>query len=377
MLRDKRVRFGAFFGPIILIFGMMSLFGMVFSQIDKKENQKVDIVATSNPIAAAIRKSGVQVYEDASLDAGRQRILKGQAGLVLDFPSEVAPNQQQTVDAYYDPKQETSGITLAVIQGIFGEVNKRLVTLTFDSAGIPTWKMEPLHLEKHEVQVGRKGGANEMLVSFLPYLIVMWAFYGGMGVATDLVAGEKEKSTLETLLISPVKRTQIVLGKFFAIGAICLTTSLSSLVGIGLLALIRPPGTQEMFKQGMGINPESGFLVLALMLPMAALFASILIGISSYAKNAREAQTYLAQVSFVVVLPAVFSQVIGFTGFASSVWVNFIPILNTANNVRNVLLGKIDYGAIGITIGISLVLALIALRTTVYLFNREQVIARI
>jgi sodium transport system permease protein len=216
-----------------------------------------------------------------------------------------------------------------------------------------------------------------MLVGFLPYLIVIWAFYGGMSVASDLIAGEKEKNTLETLLISPVRRTDIVLGKFLALSVVCLLSSLSSLVGLVLLAVVRPPGSDMMFETGLGVTPLAALLILALMVPMVAFFASLLVGVSSFAKNSRESQTYLTQISFIVILPAIFSQFIGFTDFASARWVNYVPILNTANNIRMALLGKADYVGIAITVGVSLVLALIALWGTVKLFNREEVLVRV
>lgn len=208
-------------------------------------------------------------------------------------------------------------------------------------------------------------------------MIVIWAFYGAMGVAGDIVAGEKEKSTLETLLIAPVTRTSIVLGKLIALSAISIVSSLSSLLGIILFAVLRPPGSAEMFKAGLGVTPLSMAIILVLMLPMATLFSSLLIGVSSYAKNTREAQQYLAQISFVVITPAVFSQFIGLTDYGTKRWVDLIPILNTANNIRLALLGKADFTGIAITVAVSAVLAFIALRVTVKLFNREEVLVRV
>jgi len=237
--------------------------------------------------------------------------------------------------------------------------------------------METVKIDQHDVQVGEKKDVSEMIVTLLPYLIVIWAFYGGMSIASDLVAGEKEKNTLETLLISPVRRTWIVIGKFLALSTVCLISSMSSLVGLGILSFVPINGVKEMFKSGFGLSPMSAILILVLMVPMVAVFASLLIGISSYAKNARESQTYLTQASFVVILPAIFSQFIGFTDYSSAVWVNLIPVLNTANNIRLALLGKPDFTGIGITIGVSLVLAAIALRVTVRLFNREEVLVRV
>ena len=132
-----------------------------------------------------------------------------------------------------------------------------------------------------------------------------------------------------------------------------------------------------MFKDGFGVTPLAVATIILLLLPLVAMFGSVLIAISSYARNPREAQTYLALVNFVVILPAVFSQVIGLTDLASKLWINAVPVLNSANNIRNALLGKTDWLGVAITFGVSTVLAGIAIWAAVYLFNREEVLIRV
>lgn len=375
MLRDKRVRFAALFGPIILIFGLMSLMGFVFGQLAKKENTKVHVVNSNPAIVQLLKSEKFQVVPVANEAAGKKMVADGDARLLLVLPA-VGPGQQK-VEAFVDPKQQTGLIAYSMVQAAFNEINKKYLMSRLAQANIPATEAENIKLEKHEVQVGAKQGASDVLVSLLPYMIVIWAFYGGMGIAGDLVCGEKEKFTLETLLITPVRRTQIVLGKFLALATICLMSSMSSLVAIILLGVIKPPGTAEMFKDGFGVTPLSVLIILCSMLPLVALFASLLLGISSYARNPREAQTYFTQVSFIVLLPAIFSQFIGLTDYSSAKWVSAVPVLSTANNIRLALLGKPDFAGIGISIAVSLILALLALRWTVRMFNREQVLVRI
>ena len=103
----------------------------------------------------------------------------------------------------------------------------------------------------------------------------------------------------------------------------------------------------------------------------------MLIAVSTYARNSREAQTYLALINIVVLLPAVFSQVIGLTDFGTKLWINAVPILNTANNIRNALLGRTEFLPIAITVAVSTILAVIALWIAVALFNREEVLTRV
>ncbi len=378
MFRDKRVRSSAFLGPVILIFILFSLMGFVFGQLGKKQNTKVHVVKSSSPLVNILKKEQFQIIEVPSQAEGEKLIRNGDARVLLLFASEPAVGDaQEVVDAFLDPKQQTGQMALALVRNAFETENRTRVVTRLTEAGIPETALEPIKMAKHDVQVGEKGGASDILVGLLPYMIVIWAFYGAMSISGDLVAGEKEKNTLETLLITPVTRTSIVLGKLLALTVVSLLSSLSSLVGILLFALLKPPGSAEMFKSGLGVSPMSALIIVVLMLPMAALFSSMLIGVSSYAKNSREAQTYVSQLSFIVIAPAIFSQFIGLTDYGSKRWVDLVPILNTANNMRLALLGKPDWTGIMITVCISAVLAIIGVKLTVMLFNREEVLVRV
>jgi sodium transport system permease protein len=376
MFRDKRVRSSALFGPIFVIILLVSLIGFVSKQVKTNQGQKVHIVKTDSPVPQLIRNEKFEVVEVASVEEGQRLIREGKARVVLHFEP-MAPSGQTVVEAFLDPKEQRSQITLANVKSILGKKNKEDLEAKLKSKGLPPETAEALKVEQKDVQVGEQGGASDFLVGILPYLIVVWAFYGGMSIASDLVAGEKEKNTLETLLISPARRTLIVLGKFLALATICLLSAMSSLIGLALVAKLHLPGTEEIMKNGLGVSPMAFLITLIVLLPLVSLFASILIAISSFARNPREAQTYLSLCSFVVIMPAMFSQFLGLTDASKELWINAIPILNTANSIRTALLGKADAVAVAITVAVSLALALVALRITVHLFNREEVLVRV
>jgi len=376
MFRDKRVRSSAIFGPMFMSLIFVSLIGVISSSVKSQQKQKIHVVKTDSPIVQTLKDKQMDVVEVSSLEEGEKLVKEGKARIVLNILPTAADGQTE-LDAYIDPKEQPAQIVFGSVAKAIAEQNKVSLATVLKANNLPASADEKLKLVQKEVQVGEKGGTSEFLTGFLPYLIVIWAFYGGMSIASDLVAGEKEKNTLETLLISPAPRTQIVLGKFLALASVCMLSSLSSLLGFALISLVKPPGSEVMFKNGFGVTLPAFLITLVLLVPLVSLFASMLIAISSFARNPREAQTYLAQFSFVVILPAVFSQVIGLTDAAHAVWVNFIPILNVANNIRMALMGKVDMLSVVLTVVTSLILALAALRLTVYLFNREEVLVRV
>jgi len=377
MLRDKRTRGVALFGPIFLMIFFVCGMGSILSGVAKPQGQIVHFVGRSDPLLVDLTKAGIQLREVASLQAGIALIKREKARLVLDIqPAPKDSGRTQVVYAYFDPKQQKGQIALSVVSRSLAQTSRTRLESYLVSRSLPAEASQPIKIEEKPVKVG-EGGAGEFIVGMLPYLIVIWAFYGGFALATDLVSGEKEKATLETLLITPVSRTEIVMGKFLALCALCLVSALSSVLGLVLIGLFKLPGSDFMLQGGLGISPLSALVTVIVLLPTVAMFASLLLLFSTYAKNTREAQSYISLASFVVVVPAAFSQLIGLTDAASQVWVSFVPVLNTANSIRNALLGKTDWLGIGITVGVSGLIAMVLVWSVVRLFNKEEVLTRV
>ncbi|MFY9234668.1 MAG: ABC transporter permease [Fimbriimonadaceae bacterium] len=378
MFRDKRVRSAAFVMPILIIIGLLYLLGSVISSLGKPQNIKVHVVQANHPLVATLKAKQFNVIPVSSVEEGKRLVQKGDAKVVLDFSSlPASPDQQIVVSAYFDRKEQTAQIALGKVEEALAEKNKEMVAAYLKTNDIDPAALELIKVKREIVQVGSEGGAGEMVVGLLPYLIVIWAFYGGMGIVGDLVAGEKEKNTLETLLITPVRRTQIVLGKFYALSIVCLLSSVSSIIGLAIYAVLKPPGSSDLLKGGLGLNPATIGIVLLILLPMVALFAGLLIAVSSFAKNTREASTQLSVLSFIVIMPAIFVQFLGLTDLGKQMWINFVPILNAGANIRAAFLGKAELAPVLVTVAVSLVIALAALKVAVWLFNREQVLTRV
>lgn len=381
MMRDKRVRSSAFFGPIFMMFIFLIMFGFVIQTVKDTKKQKIHVVKgnSENSIVKGMETKLTIVPVD-SMSAGEDLIRKGKARLVLEFPpdldSKIANKQPAEIIAAFDPKEQLAPMIRGIIGRIADETNKMTLATILKEKHINPESAELLQVKDRPIQVS-KSDTSELLIQLLPYLIVIWAFYGGFGIAADLIAGEKEKATLETLLISPVKRSQIAMGKFLALALVCLMSSLASLFSVIVVGMLNLPMTKALFEKGVGISPAAVGVTFLVLLPTVALFASLLVVFSTYARNVREAQTQLTLVSFVIMMPALFSQFIGFTEFAQSRWLNVIPVLNTATIIRQALMGKFDAINIGITFAVGAVLAVIGIVAAVKMFNRESVLVRV
>lgn len=381
MMRDKRVRSSAFFGPAFMMLLFLMMFGFVMSTVKDTKKQKIHVVKgnSDNFLVRQLEKSHSVQYV-ATMAEGEDLIRKGRARLVLNFPENldqrVRGEKLSEITAAYDPKETLAPLLRAQVQESLNITNKQTIANVLTLKDIDPDKAEILRIKDQKIEVS-KSDTSEFLIQLLPYLIVIWAFYGGFSIAADLVAGEKEKATLETLLITPARRTEIALGKFLALAAVCLLSSLASLFSVIIIGSLNLPATKALFEKGVGISPAAVGITFLVLLPTVALFASILVAFSTYARNVREAQTHLTLVSFAVLMPALFSQFIGFTEFAQSRWLNVVPVLNTATIIRQALMGKFDAINIAITMGVGIVLAIVGIYAAVKMFNREQVLVRV
>ena len=375
MLRDKRVRNAALFMPLFIVALMMSLFGVIGDLAGKDAKRKVYVVATDSPIVATLRASkGLEIVEVPTEEAGVKLIRDGKARLLAVFePSRAGVDR---IALRYDPKEDSAQITKAAFQAALAPSIAARIAAVTAAAGIRPEQLLPVQFEDKPVQVGQDGGAGGLLVGLLPYLLVLFTFTGGVALASDLVAGEKERSTLETLLIAPVKRTEIVLGKFLALATVCVAAAVSGLLGFVVAATFKIGG-DLMFKSGLGLTPVGAVETFLILLPLAATFAGVLIAVSTYARNTREAQTYLSILNLVVLIPAVFSQIIGLTDMASAVWLPFVPILGAAAGIRTILLGKATLLTVLGPFSVGVLLAALALFAAIRLFGRESVLLRV
>lgn len=377
MFRDKRVVSGAFVMPIVMIVMFMMLIGFVEQKLTKKPDITIGVIAgTENPITEAFRKSGaakiVAIKDSAE---GKAKLEDGDIRLVLEFSEDFGETENSELVARYRDGEPLSQIALSMVERVVDETNQAKVKVILAREGIAPEAAEAIRLEAVD-EAQKEGLAGSSIVRLLPYLIVLWAFYGGFSIVSDLVAGEKERGTMETLLISPARRRDIALGKFVALCVICLTSSLSSLVAAIVLGFLNLEVTKTMFPTGMHVSAMSALAMLATLVPLVAFFASSMIAVSAYAKNLREAQTYLTLFSFVVIMPAVFSQFIGVTGADKATWVEWTPILNAAVALKDALEANVRGSVLLASAVTSGLLAVIGWWLCRVFFEREQIVNR-
>ncbi len=234
--------------------------------------------------------------------------------------------------------------------------------------------LHPVDIKSENIASKEKMGGF-MLSMFLPYIIIILALTGAMYPAIDLTAGEKERGTLETILVSSVSRGELATGKFFCVmtasvvTAILATISMSITAGMGFARMGAITGEEAQFS----IRFTSVAVSLILFLPISALFSSLLLSLSLLAKSYKEAQSYITPFMIVVIMPALIS-------FMPGVELNwtfaFVPVVNVSLALKEVLLGTYNWGFIGLIFISTIVYASFSIFITRKLFEKEEVLFR-
>lgn len=367
--------------PIFMIAVFVMIMGVVQRTVEEHPTVTVAYVASGDRefLHSLEHAEGIELTPVTSWSAGVNLVREKEARLVLEVPESLAQKiavSQATIKVGYAKDDPLSMISAATIRQAVAEANSTAIKSVLQQQGIPEYQAAPLLLDQVDVSQKQGMGGSD-IVSLLPYLIVLWAFYGGMAIVADLVAGEKERGTMETLLVSPVRRAAVALGKILALMVVCFLGSMTTVAAVIIVGSLNLPITKSLFPTGMAIHPLDILAIVALLITLVAFFASLLVTICARSRNIREAQTYLGGLSFVIILPAIFSQIIGFTGMEDAVWVQWTPILNTAVQLKSLISGEGRYVGLWPAMILNLVLAALFLRLAMQQFRREEIVLRV
>ncbi len=237
--------------------------------------------------------------------------------------------------------------------------------------GLSLQTTQPFQIGDHEI----KGSARIMLLltAVLPYMLSLSAIMGGLMAATNSVAGEKERGTLETLLVTPVTRRDIAFGKFLTVTATALLSSTLSLVGMLWPFYVKLPMFAWMASQGISLKPAAIVALVLVQIPLAVFGAGMLLALSTYAKNQKEMQTYTVPVVLIGTVGALLSVVLKVD--CPLFWA-LVPITNAALVLKQALQGVINPAFIAVACDTSLLYAAAAVMLAAHLFRREAVLTR-
>jgi sodium transport system permease protein len=393
-LRDRRTLISMIVVPTLVMPAIMFGVGAVMTKVMKQARDEATSLvivggADSPQLVAALKAEKkfriVETKEDFKTLISEKKV-RVAVELPAGFEAALKAGETKTVTIYHYEGELKSGLGASEAEKFLRTFRERTVESRLTERGLPLNLIQPFETKRQNVAPPEKVGGN-IIGGFIPYIIIILCFTGAMYPAIDLTAGEKERGTMETLLCSPVNRVNIALGKFLMVVTGSLATITLSLTSMGLTIMVG--GSLLGAGKGMAaagaagakagptfiplIDPVGVLGVFAMIAPVAVLFAAVLLAISLFAKSYKEAQSYVAPLIIVIIMPAVIGML---PGIELSVKTALVPILNLSLVCKEMLSGVWHWNYIAIIFGSTCVYAGAALVLAVRMFNREDVIFR-
>jgi sodium transport system permease protein len=385
-LRDRRTLITMVVVPL-LIFPIFSVgFGAAIAALigkAKEETPKVMVIGGEDSPAVLAGLKKVPKIQVVPLQSDwKEQVVNKQVPVVVEIPEgfqrNLAEQKEQTVlihDYEGDLKSETAKDK---IEKYFNDYRDSVVKDRLAARNLPVSVLKPFEIKPHNVAPPEKSGGALFFGGFIAYIVVFLCLNGGMHPAMDLTAGEKERGTMETILSSPISRTHLVLGKFLLVLTTALTTAALSVVSMGIsFAIVNTLHTKPIQAGESDATLHIGFgaalSVFIMAVPLAVLFASVLLTIASFAKSYKEAQSYITPLLFIVILPAIAAML---PGVELNLKLALVPVLNVSLLCKELVIGTYHWNYIAIIFVSTCVYAAAALFLAIKMFQRESVLFR-
>jgi sodium transport system permease protein len=300
------------------------------------------------------------------------------------FEAALAAGEAPTVQVLRKVGNMQSELAAGKVTQAIERYRQAIVAERLQAAGLDPAVLEPLRVERRDASRPAERSSGQ-LAWLIPFFIAVWALAGGQMTALDATAGEKERGTLEALLVAPVRRSEVVAGKFLATLASGLSASFMAIVGVlvggALMRRVFLPRLGDeagemvaVMGGSLSISLGGVWILLGSAVLLAGAVAALLIAVAMFARSFKEAQSYVAPLSFLMIVPAMALQFADLLDLGQGVYL--VPILNVMVLMDDVLGGAVrgvDVLAAWVSMAaLVAVLLAFALRN----FRREGVIFR-
>lgn len=386
LARDRRTFFFTVFIPVFAMPLLFAGFGLLSSSMFKQASTADMAYAMFGkeyaPQLAArfAREKGFHEIALTSPDDIKGAIAAERIKFALVIPpgldGQLSAQQQGVIQLHYNSAAAID-LTRKRVLSVIGGENRVLREHALSALKLNqqqlAFALDPITLEDHST-ADKREQIGAMVGGMLPYVLLMVCLMAAMYPAIDTGAGEKERGTLETLLLAPVSRTGIVLAKFLMLFTIGLSSALLMILSMGLLLhFFGPHIGGDLVLMVRAIGPLDLAMVALMLVPTAAIFAAILLSISVYAKSYKEAAGLISPLILLAIMPI-------FVALLPGVELNWkwamVPLTNVSLAMKELVKGTMDYRMLSVILMSTTITAGLLLALCRWWFNREQVLFR-
>jgi len=371
-LRDRRalwsIAFSVLIGPILVAFMM----NRIADQRREAEEVRIPVVGIDRAPALVDwlrQQQGTQVVEGPA-DA-EQAVRDQREAVVLvipeDFAERFVTSRPAPVRVVSDSSRNDVRPSVERVRRLLQQYGLEIGSLRMIVRGVSPAAVNPLAVEEVEVSTAQQRAAQ--ILTFIPMFIMVAGFVGGMQIATDSTAGERERGSLEPLLINPAPRGAFVSGKWLA-------ASLAAIASVILTTALSAQLTRFLPLEDIGIrleiSPQHIGNILLAVVPMCLFTAALQATIATLARSFKEAQSYMGVLMLAPLMPGLLSTLYP---IGAAPWMYAVPLLGPYVLLTGVIGGRPPgVSAFLVSAGVSLLVAIILVRVTTHLFRSERII---
>lgn len=373
-LRDRKAVFNSILlGPLLFpaLFIGLAYFA-TSKQMERAEQVlEVPVVGAHHApnLVRFLEQQGVVVQPapDDPEDQVRRQVVPLVIRIPDQYPDQWAAGTPATIELIADPSRQESSTPMRRVQNLLNGYASQIGTMRLQLRGVSPNLSMPIMIKDVDLSTPRSRGL--LLMMFLPYMLMITAFTGGMHLAIDSTAGEKERKSLEPLLINPVPRWQIMSGKMLATVVFGFTSLCLTLVTFRIALPFMPTGSLGI---DLELDARTVGGILMVVAPVSILASSMLTMLATYAKSFREAQSYMGLVILIPMIPSILFMA---NPMKPETWMMGIPMFS-----QNLLIGEFVRGEpvplmwLGMSMGGTLAIGLLLAMFAATLFNKPRVV---
>lgn len=392
ILRDKKTLFMMIVIPLLLYPLLMLLMIQVMNMSANSMNSKdINIAFDSTPNKILISmiekennlKGDTETNKDSTNDKGKIKILsvdnykKSLEENKIDAYIKIEEKQSSTsYKIYMNSSQENSSNSVKRIETVLDKYKRFTVENTLSEKGLDVQStLEPITYSTIDVAKTEEV-AGYFLGQILPFILIIGVLLGSIYPAIDVMAGEKERGTLETLFTLPISNLELVMGKYMAVSLSAIVTAILNILSMGLtMAFILVSGGLSS-QLGFG-NFNYGDLILPIVTTLicVCLFSMVVAAISmcvcSLAKSFKDAQNYITPLMLVIMIPSYVSMI---PNIVLDRVTAVIPVVNISLLIKSVLSFKSDLNLIALVLTSNIAFVILAIILLSKMFNSEEIL---
>ena len=343
--------------------------GVIGGQLARVEAAEEDGATPGPRRRASGARPGREIEpENAVLAAAREAVASRAVEAVIVAWADAVPAVERgstaTVTVYYDSVRRESVVAQGRVAAALSDARDAVIAERQRTRNLPDGFAQAIRLERRNTaRAERRTG--QMLGALLPYILLTLSVLGGMYAAVDLTAGEKERGTMQTLLVAPIRPAEIVVAKFLAVWLLSMLSLVANLTSLSLTVSRLLPADAP------GVGAANLLLALVILVPVTLTTSALFLTIASFARDFRDGQTLLTPMYMAVVLPAA---VVAMPTITLNAWTAFVPVVNVALLIKALFLREATTELVFLTLVSASAYATVAIAGAVHVFHRETVL---